>query len=368
MDMKISQSRILSPLSVPPPPTVPLVSPRDVKAVRREDSVLITWSPLTPAEAQGDVTGYRLALAHNHTSTTVTVQDPWLETSQLQQGRVYTVRVAVVTEAGPGPFSSPLLLDVLPRDVPLSDDVNNTVLYAPPQPAWLVYLLIPVVLAISAATLYYVWRLRGKTSSNPPNALTLYEDPSMYSNHLVYGDLKLLQPSDSDRESRMSWKNYMMLESVNEYAEPRISAYNASSDSYGVTEPYATTALLEHLPAAKQNTSDDSGVQVTTWASMVQQSYLPQENIEMSDASLRSAFPTSSFYAGHNGLDEVANPGTNSFTACGLRQTQGFLTFSSIQAQALAGGQASDGRGQYPRPPVDPQAPAEPGISGSNTH
>ena len=344
-----------------------------MRVLQRDDSVLITWTPLTPEEAQGDITGYQVALTHNNTQTTMSVNDPWLQTSQLVQGRVYTVRVAAMTEAGPGPFSFPVLLDVQPKEVPPSEVSNTkTVLYAPPQPTWLVYLLIPVVLAISAATLYYVWRLRGKSerSSNPPNALTLYEDPSMYSNHqsvnIVYGDLKLLHPSDSDRESRVSSKNYISPESVNEYAEPRIGS------AYDVTEPYATTALLEHVPDSKQHNSDDSGVQVN-WASMIQQSY-PLENIEMSDASagLRGAYPTPSVYAGHNGLEpyEFSNMGTNSFKPCGVRQVPGdrFHTFNSIQAQAVGGGLTARGP-LYPRPSQDPQDPSDQGSRGSsNTH
>ncbi|XP_069980591.1 protein sax-3 [Penaeus vannamei] len=264
-------------MSLRTPQDVPLVAPSDVRVTLREEgTVLIKWSTLNLEEARGEVVGYQVTLSHNGTHTTETVTHPWLEADGLMTGRLYTVRVAALTEAGPGPFTAPVLMDVGPSGAQTSHQNrkdDGSVIYAPPEPAWLVYLLIPVVLLLSAATLVYVRRLRGKTTPPAqPHAPALYQDPSLYPTHHsvnMYGEQKLWRPSDSDKESSLSSTRLLRPEQlVNEYAEPRIQRANETA------EPYATTALLApgtprlaHGPTWRHR-SEDSGVQVN-WAAIL---------------------------------------------------------------------------------------------------
>lgn len=248
---------------------VPLVAPKDVRVKTREEgTVLITWSTLTPEEARGEVVGYQVSFNYNGSRTIETVANPWLEADGLMPGRLYAVRVAALTEVGPGPFTSPVLMDtglshIHPRRQN-NDDSSPSVLYSPPQPAWLIYLLIPAVLLMSIATLFYVRHLRGKSAaSNPSHTPSIYQDASLYSAHHsinMYSEQKLWRPSDYDREINASSKK--LLHPEYEYAEPRIQKIHET------TEPYATTALLASSSQGSGyrspwiHQSDDSGVQV----------------------------------------------------------------------------------------------------------
>ncbi|ROT84049.1 putative roundabout-like 2, partial [Penaeus vannamei] len=298
--------------SLKTPQDVPLVAPGDVRvSTREEGSVLITWSTLAPELARGKIIGYQVTLSHNGTHTTKTVTNPWLEANDLVSGRLYTVRVAALTEAGPGPFTAPVLMDAGPSDAQTrhqDDEDDGSVLYAPPQTAWLVYLLIPVVLLLSVITLFYVRRLRGKsTPSNPPHAPALYQDPSLYSAHHsvnMYGEQKLWRPSDSDKDSSLSSKRLLHPDQpANEYAEPKIQRVN------DMTEPYAR---IEPSPPAwhgppRQHHSDDSGVQVN-WAAIIPPppSCPPPQNFDLGDPmgvtsdplGVRMVCPTTAMYGG----------------------------------------------------------------------
>ncbi|XP_063586120.1 protein sax-3-like [Penaeus indicus] len=367
--------------SLKTPQDVPLVAPGDVRvSTREEGAVLITWSTLAPEEARGKIIGYQVTLSHNGTHTTKTVTNPWLEANDLVSGRLYTVRVAALTEAGPGPFTAPVLMDAGPSDAQTrhqDDEDDGSVLYAPPQTAWLVYLLIPVVLLLSVITLFYVRRLRGKsTPSNPPHAPALYQDPSLYSAHHsvnMYGEQKLWRPSDSDKDSSLSSKRLLHPDQpANEYAEPKIQRVN------DMTEPYATTALIEPSPPGmshgppRQHHSDDSGVQVN-WAAIIPPppSCPPPQNFDLGDPmgvtsdplGVRMVCPTTAMYGGSksSGSDqyehasdgsmdkpcEMINPGKN---------RDRFLTFNSLQARG------------YRQVPVEarPQQPTDP--PRNNTH
>ncbi|XP_045599337.1 roundabout homolog 1 [Procambarus clarkii] len=277
------------------PEDVPSVAPGNVRVnVREEGSVLIRWTSVNAEEARGDLVGYQVTISHNGSQTTETVVSPWLEARGLLPGRLYTVRVAAVTGAGPGPFSDPVLLDAGPNDahstqrVNSDGDIGGSVLYAPPQPAWLVYLLIPLVLLVFTATLIYVRRLRRKAPpSNPPHAPALYQDPSIYPDHSInmYSERKSWRPSESDKESSLSSTRLLRPDQLpNEYAEPRVQRLSATS-----TEPYATTALLApaspHLNhSAHWQCSDDSGVQVN-WTAFLPPppSYPPPPDLDLGD-------------------------------------------------------------------------------------
>nr|XP_045591261.1 roundabout homolog 1-like [Procambarus clarkii] len=266
--------------SLTTPEDVPAVAPGEVRVtVHEEGSVLIRWASVSAEEARGDLVGYQVTISHNGSQTTETVASPWLEARSLLPGRLYTVRVAAVTSAGPGPFSDPVLLDAGPSDahsiqrVNMAGDNSDSIMYASPQPAWLMYLLIPLVLLVFVVTLLYVRRLRKKgPSSNPPHAPALYQDPSIYPDQNsvnMYGENKLWRPSESDKDSSLSSTRLLHPHQlVNEYAEPRVQGLSEA------TEPYATTALLAppspHLNNGIpwQHHSDDSGVQVN-WAAFL---------------------------------------------------------------------------------------------------
>ncbi|XP_053642580.2 roundabout homolog 2 isoform X1 [Cherax quadricarinatus] len=261
------------------PEDVPASAPSNVRVTVHEDgSVLIKWSSMSAEEARGRLLGYQVILSHNGSQTTETVISPWLEARGLLPGRLYTVRVAALTGAGPGPFSDPILLDAGPNDAHSIQRVNadsesgSSVIYAPPQPEWLVYLLIPLVLLVFMVTLLYVRRLHKKApSSNTLHAPTLYQDPSIYPDHnsmSMYGENKLWQASESDKDSSLS-STRLLHQQVNEYAEPRMKGLHDS-----MAEPYATTALLTppspHLNQGIpwQHHSNDSGIQVK-WAAFL---------------------------------------------------------------------------------------------------
>ncbi|XP_071536983.1 roundabout homolog 2-like [Panulirus ornatus] len=269
--------------SLTTPEDVPEAAPGDVRlSQRRDGSVLIQWSAVGEREARGRLVGYQVTLNHNGSHTTQTVTTPWLESRGLLPGQLYTVRVAALTAAGTGPLSDPVLLDVGragAHGFPDADgDANGgeeeeegggSLLYAPPQPAWLVYLLIPLVVLLCLATLLYVGRLRHKAPpSNPPHAPALYQDPSIYPDHPsvnMYSEHKLWRPTDSDKDSSLSSTRLLPADqTANEYAEPRLQR-----TSQVTTEPYATTALLSDDPLRQRQDArwphqgtDDSGVHV----------------------------------------------------------------------------------------------------------
>ncbi|KAK7078459.1 hypothetical protein SK128_009501, partial [Halocaridina rubra] len=235
------------------PEDVPATAPGDVHVTLREDgSTLITWTPLTTQEARGKVIGYHVTLTHNGTHVTETVPGSWLEARSLTRGRLYTVRVAAITGAGHGPFSSPLLMDTGPSSSQtqengsaVNDDPN--VLYAQPQTAWLIYLLIPLVIIMFVATLFYIRKLHQKTPSltQHPQPPSVYQDPSIYPGHHsvnMYSEQKLWRP-DGNTDARISSSVPRFHDHLsNEYAEPRVQQANETA------EPYATTALL--VPAS----------------------------------------------------------------------------------------------------------------------
>ncbi|XP_042876956.1 roundabout homolog 2-like [Penaeus japonicus] len=343
------------------PEDVPSTAPSDVRVTQREEgSILITWSTLPVEQARGEVIGYQVTLTHNGTQTLETVQSPWLEARGLAPGRLYTVRVAAQTGAGLGPFTAPVLMDVGSADSQTQEDERDddaSVLYAPPQPAWLVYLLIPLVLLLSMGTLIYVRRLRGKsTPANPPHAPALYQDPSLYPAHHtvnMYGEQKLWRPSESDKESSLSSTRLLRPEQlVNEYAEPRIQRANET------TEPYATTALLV-APSSPRMThaapwrhqSDDSGVQVN-WAAFLPPppACPPPRDFDMGDpvgatdfcgGVYRVVTPSSSQYDNMGGSEQYERPcdATSEHTydiytqVAPVDNRGGFLTFNTLQAR-----------------------------------
>ncbi|XP_071521939.1 roundabout homolog 2-like [Panulirus ornatus] len=258
--------------SLTTPEDIPMAAPGDVRVtVREEGFVLIRWSSLSVEEARGEVLGYQVTISHNGSHTTETVVNLWLEARGLLPGRLYTVRVAALTGAGLGPFSNPTLVDVRynganSRPTDARDDD------ASPHPAWLAYLIIPMVLLLLLSTLWYVRRLGHQTpSSHPPHAPSLYQEQSIYCHHSVmYSEPKLWYSSENDKDNNLSSTLLMHPDQlVSEYAEPR-----AQQQSQSMAEPYATAALLApESPRLKHDiswrcNSDDSGVQVN-WADIL---------------------------------------------------------------------------------------------------
>ncbi|XP_066951499.1 roundabout homolog 2-like [Macrobrachium rosenbergii] len=239
--------------SLTTPEDVPVAAPSDVRVTLREDgSTLITWTPLSTEEARGKVIGYHVTLTHNGTHITETVPSAWLEARGLTNGRLYTVRVAAITGAGHGPFSAPLLMDAGPGNTQTYHDVHAVnsddpnVIFAQAQTGWLIYLLIPLVIVMFFATLFYIRRLHQKTPpsiQHPPP--TVYQDPSIYPAHHsvnMYSEQKLWRPGASGDSSMSSGLPPCPDQMPNEYAEPRLQQANETA------EPYATTALL--VPAS----------------------------------------------------------------------------------------------------------------------
>ncbi|KAK7069443.1 hypothetical protein SK128_021414, partial [Halocaridina rubra] len=236
--------------SLTTPEDTPMISPSDIHAMLRDDSsILITWSTLSTKEARGKVTGYRVTLTHNGTATTEAVSNPWLEVHGLALGRLYTVRVAAETTAGLGPYSAPVLIDFGSSNAQGHQDTSEetmtdpSIIYAPVQPDWLVYLLIPLVILFFVATIIYIRRLHNKsTASNPPQTVAHYQDPSVYPSHHsinMYSEQKLWHPEECEKEYGFSSSRLLHTDhQVNEYAEP------GSQHANETTEPYATTALL----------------------------------------------------------------------------------------------------------------------------
>ncbi|XP_064085653.1 LOW QUALITY PROTEIN: protein sax-3-like [Macrobrachium nipponense] len=268
-------------IKVTTPEDVPVSAPSDVHIILQKDgSTLITWSSLESDKARGVIIGYQVVITNNGTQTTEMVQDPRLEAHGLTPGRLYAVRVAAVTGAGIGPFSPPVLLDGGTKidhsnqNVPLIPRGDNTsVLYAQPQPAWLVYLLVPLVIILFFATIMYIRHLRHKIPvPKPSQANSVYQDPSLYpAQHTInmYSEQKLWPSSDSDKDSSLSSSRLLRSDQqINDYSEPRVQRIDEA------TEPYATTALLAqesphliHGPPWRHH-SDDSGVQVN-WSAIL---------------------------------------------------------------------------------------------------
>ncbi|CAL4064440.1 unnamed protein product, partial [Meganyctiphanes norvegica] len=253
------------------PQDVPLSAPQDVVVnVHEKGTVLVTWSGLSPSEARGEVLGYQVTIMHNGSQSLEVVKTAWLEKNDLAKGSLYTVQVAAFTDAGVGPFSAPVLLDLGgPPEVPArveKDTVGKqetggatSVLYAPPQAVWLVYLLVPVVILLSIITLLYVRRLKRKASpTSTPHAPSLYQEPLYPSQPTVnmYGEEKLWRgggppvkdwgssnndewkPSGFAKDSSLSNRIIRANCLPHNYAEPHIQM------QYDTAEPYATTALL----------------------------------------------------------------------------------------------------------------------------
>lgn len=260
---------------------MPVAAPAEVRVTeRKEGSVLISWSSVGGEEARGELVGYQVVISHNGSQTRETVVNPWLEARGLLPSRLYTVRVAALTGAGPGPFSDPVLVDVgasgtlSHQEVNATEESGGSVLYAPPEPAWLVYLLLPLVLLLFLATLLYVRRLHHKApSSNSPHTPALYQNTYNYPEHHavnMYSEQNLWGPSESDKGSSVSSTRLLHLDHlVSDYTEPRLQR-----PSEPTTEPYATTALLApESPRLKHGApwphhSDDSGVQVN-WSDIL---------------------------------------------------------------------------------------------------
>ncbi|XP_064082156.1 roundabout homolog 3-like [Macrobrachium nipponense] len=337
------------------PEDVPVAAPQDVRVTAHEDgSTLITWSPLSATEARGKVTGYQVTLTHNGTQTTEIVQSPWLEARGLIHGRLYTMRVAALTSAGAGPFSAPVLMDAGMGDAQSHHDASDadadgsSVLYAPPQPAWLVYLLVPLIIIFFVATLFYVQRLRHKAPpSNPPNAPALYQDPSIYPAHHsvnMYSEQKLWHPQDSDKESSLSSTRLIQNDAKNEYAEPREQRANEA------TEPYATTTLLApdsprltHAVPWTRHHSDDSGVQVN-WSAFIPPppACPPPHNLDLGTKLGSVLYTAASQYDNVSGsgsqqykkpCDDTSEHTYDVYTqVTPIDHREGFLTFTSLQA------------------------------------
>ncbi|KAK4287538.1 hypothetical protein Pmani_039392 [Petrolisthes manimaculis] len=341
--------------SLTTPEDVPLSAPGDVRiTTQKKGSVLVRWSGISKEEARGEVVGYLVSLTHNGTQTTHTVHNTWLEARGLLPGQIYTVRVAALTGAGEGPFSAPVLIEShrgLLSDGTTMDGVGgvgDSVLYAPPQSAWLAYLLIPVVLLLLLATLWYIWRLRHKSPpSSPPHAPALYQDPSIN----MYSDHKLWRPAESDKDSSLSSSRLLRPEHlVNEYAEPRVQHHQANQSA----EPYATTALLAP-PSPRMpwhHHSDDSGVQVNWAAILPPPPACPPPDLDLGDPCQqvpRHSYTRASQYdnmsgggsgggGGGSGLEHYGHPCDNASEHTYEPYTQvvpsdRFLTFSSLQGQ-----------------------------------
>ncbi|CAL4097954.1 unnamed protein product [Meganyctiphanes norvegica] len=249
---------------------VPMISPRNIKTtLRNEGTMLITWSTLSQSEAQGKVMAYKVLITHQTSQIIKTAQNPWLEVHDLELGGLYTVRVAAMTSAGYGPYSSPILVDTVSEDEGSVQDTSEnptSVIYTPPQPDWILYMLVPVVILISLFTLLYVRRLRYKgMHSHTPHSSSLYQEPSMYSGACsvnMYGEQKLWWPVEVNNHSNLTSSKLR-----NEYAEPKLNNSNETA------EPYATTVLLTSLSRPMKSPqwskcSDDSGVQVN-WAAII---------------------------------------------------------------------------------------------------
>ncbi|CAL4061311.1 unnamed protein product [Meganyctiphanes norvegica] len=252
------------------PEDVPMISPSNVMGtLRNVGTMLITWSPLTQFEAQGRVLAFKVLITHQNSQISETTQNPWLEVNGLEIGGLYTVRVAAMTSAGYGPYSSPILVDTASEaGISVQDTSENptSVIFSPPQPDWLLYMLVPVVILISVLTLLYVRRLRYKgMHSHSPHSQPVYQDPSMYSGPRsvnMYGEQKLWWPAEVEIHGSLTSSKMR-----NEYAEPKVEHSNETA------EPYATTALLSSSPRPMKSPqwskySDDSGVQVN-WAAII---------------------------------------------------------------------------------------------------
>ncbi|KAK7018648.1 Roundabout 4, partial [Halocaridina rubra] len=336
--------------SLTTPEDVPLVAPENVRIKVHDDGfTLITWSIIPSEKARGDVIGYQVTLTHNGTHTTERVQSPWLEARGLIQGRLYTVRVAGLTAAGTGPFSAPVLMDAGSNDALGRQDIisGDSVLYAHPQPAWLVYLLVPLIIIFFIATLVYVQRLRHKAPpSNPPTEPSLYQDPTIYPAHHsvnMYSEQKLWHPHDSDKESNLSSTRLLHFDQKNEYAEPREHRANET------TEPYATTTLLAtespHLGHGipwRRHHSDDSGVQVN-WSAILPPppSCPPPHDLDLGNPAGAVMYTTASQCDNISGSNVYKKPcdATSEHTYDVYTQVtptehrEGFLTFSTLQGR-----------------------------------
>ncbi|MPC52633.1 Roundabout 2 [Portunus trituberculatus] len=329
---------------------IPLEAPSDVRVARRQEgSVLIQWAGVEGEAVRGRLQGYRVTLSHNGSHSTETVASPWMEATGLLPGRLYTVRVAALNGAGPGPSSDPVLLDTRSTDEALAaEEGAGSVLYAPPQPAWLAFLLVPLLVVVFLATPWYVRRVRHKAApSDPPHAPSLYQDPSLCPDHHsvnMYSEHKLWRPSESDKDSSLSSTRLLRPDQLaNEYAEPRVQRPNEA------TEPYATTALLAPpSPRLKQavpwrHHSDDSGVQVN-WAAILPPppACPPPPDLDLGDPSnggARRVCSATSQYDNMGGSDNYGRPcdaasehtyeAYTQVTPTDGRET--FLTFNTLQ-------------------------------------
>lgn len=235
--------------------SAPEVAPKGLTVEMLESgTTLFKWEPLTKAEARGNITGYRVSITYNSTTTIEQTQNTSLEVQWLEEGRLYTVKVACVSGGGVGPWSAAESINVskIPpaghQDTAGGNSDVPLVLYAPPYPVWLLYLLVPTVIFFIIVTLLYLRKVHRKSA---PSSLDAPVGPNLYSpagvygpGHGVnmYGEQKLWRPSDSDQDSSLSSARLLRPEHLaNEYAEPRLRPPDAA-------EPYATTALL--APAA----------------------------------------------------------------------------------------------------------------------
>ncbi|KAK7017931.1 Roundabout 1 [Halocaridina rubra] len=236
--------------SITTPEDTPLISPHDIHAVPRDDgSILITWSNLSLSEARGNVTGYQVNLSYNGTETTEVVSSPWLEVHGHAPSRIYAVKVAAETKAGLGPYSAPVSIDfglIYAQGHHGNSKgimIDSSVLYAPPQPAWLVYVLVPLVILLFVATMIYIKRLHHKSSSlDATHNTTHSQDPAVNPPHdsiSMYSEQKQWHPRDCERECRQSYMHLLRADHQNSimHKEPQSRANESP-------EPYATTALL----------------------------------------------------------------------------------------------------------------------------
>ncbi|EFA09265.2 robo3 [Tribolium castaneum] len=252
---------------------VPVEAPTSMEALLlNSTAVYLKWKPPPSETLNGDLQGYKIEIKANGTGTTDTVTvgtTPTLLLGNLTAGVAYTVKVAAMTRAGLGPFSSAAILRLDPAsrhndhhhqkpiDMQSGDFITET---------WFMALLISMVsvmvLLFGAMLLVRRRQMLTKKTLTPSRSngavlttplasktetpLWLDKDALPdYSNSLP--EYSKLTPEVNlhlnPRPDHLDCSKYMQVEK--EYASPNLADY-AEVEASQVTSPapYATTTLV----------------------------------------------------------------------------------------------------------------------------
>ncbi|XP_012288743.1 protein sax-3 [Orussus abietinus] len=229
-------------------------------------SAFVRWAPPPKHEQNGQLVGYKIQIKSNSSNKilgqmSLNASTTSVIINSLTTGGLYTARVAGLTRAGLGPFSSPTLLNMDPGQLtqlpPRTDPSHGGISVV--RETWFLILMITMVFTVVAALLgaLYVRRRQAMSKQlghlNVPvgtandicqlNKDTLWLERGWRPTNTLQGS------TDKDCETKLLNNQQMIAPGIvsmagSEYAEVNLTTfYNARKQLQAPPEPYATTTL-----------------------------------------------------------------------------------------------------------------------------